>query len=264
MLVLAWATVFRMPFLSAEPVAVRQVEGAVRGFLMLRTADGTLIADGDMTQLMRGRQVTNRLVFHFKDGSVQDETAVFSQNGHFRLLSDHLVQKGPAFKRPTDLLVNPSTGLVTVTYREDNGKDKTVSSHMELPADLANGLVPILLKNLNPGSPSAMVSMVVATPKPLLVKLAISVDGEDSFSIAGASQKATRFVVKVDIPGVRGVLAPVLGKQPPDTYVWILGGTCPAFLKSEGPFFEGGPLWRIELTSPIWPKDSPQTADRKK
>jgi len=27
----------------------------------------------------------------------------------------------------------------------------------------------------------------------------------------------------------------------------------PAFVKSEQPFYMGGPLWRIELVSPVWP-----------
>jgi hypothetical protein len=250
--------------LWADPVAVRQVEGEVHGFLVLRTLDGTIIADGDMTQVSHGREVTSRLVFHFKDGSVQDETAIFSQNGYFRLLSDRLVQKGPAFKRPLNLSINGATGSVTVIYREDGGKDKTVTSHLDLPPDLANGMVPILLKNLAPGMQSATASMIVATPKPLLVKLAIAAEGEDSFSTAGAIHNATRYVIKVDIGGVRGVVAPLVGKQPPDTHVWILGGSYPAFVKSEGPTFEGGPIWRIELTSPVWKSTTTDSADRKK
>ena len=34
-------------------------------------------------------------MFHFKDGSTHDEEAVFSQQQDFRLIRDHLVQKGP-------------------------------------------------------------------------------------------------------------------------------------------------------------------------
>jgi hypothetical protein len=35
---------------------------------------------------------------------------------------------------------------------------------------------------------------------------------------------------------VSGRVLPLLGKQPPDTHVWILGGDAPAFVKSEGRF----------------------------
>jgi len=53
--------------------------------------------------------------------------------------------------------------------------------------------------------------------------------------------------------GVAGVVAPIVRKQPPDIHVWILGGEAPAFVKSEGPLYLGGPIWRIELVSPVWP-----------
>ncbi|MDR3701240.1 MAG: hypothetical protein P4L56_16455 [Candidatus Sulfopaludibacter sp.] len=237
--------------LWGEPVAVRHLEGVVHGFLVLRTLDGALVADGESLQVAKGDRVTNRLVFRFKDGSVQDETAVFSQRGHFRLLSDHLVQKGPVFKHPMDVSVDGLTGMVTV-----RAGDKTETTHLDLPPDLANGMVPVLLKNLGPGSQPAELSMFVATPKPLLVKLLITAQGEDSFVTGGASHKATRYNIKVDIGGLRGVVAPLVGKQPPDTQVWILPGSFPTFLKSEGPLFEGGPTWRTELVSPAWPANS--------
>jgi hypothetical protein len=96
--------------------------------------------------------------------------------------------------------------------------------------------------------------MVVATPKPRLVKLVITPHGEDSFSAGGSAHKATHYVVKVEIGGIAGAVAPLVGKQPADTHVWILGGEAPAFVKSEGPLYDGGPIWRIELTSPVWPQ----------
>jgi hypothetical protein len=239
------------------------MEGELHGFLVLRTLDGVTIADGDLTQSTHGGKVTSRLVFHFKDGSLQDETTVFVQRGNFRLLADHLVQKGPAFKHPMDVSIDGSTGAVTVRYRDDDGKEKTATRRLTLPPDLANGMVPILLKNISPDVKSTSVSMVAATPKPELVRLLITPDGGDAFSTGAASREATRYRVKVDIGGIRGALAPVVGKQPPDTHVWILGGNFPAFLKSEGPMFESGPIWRTELVSPVWPK-GPETAEGKK
>jgi hypothetical protein len=111
----------------------------------------------------------------------------------------------------------------------------------------------VLLKNFLPNAPETRVSMVAATPKPRLVKLAISRQGEEPFAFAGSRRQATRYVVKVEIGGVSGMLAPLVGKQPPDMHVWILEGEAPAFVRSEGPLYEGGPIWRIELASPIFP-----------
>jgi hypothetical protein len=254
---LACAVLLQPVVLPAAPVAVRHLEGLVHGFLVLRTLEGDTLADGDLIQVAHGDRVTSRLVFHFKDGSIHDETAVFSQRRNFRLLSDHLVQKGPAFQHPIEVSIDGSTGQVTVHDTNDDGKEKVATDHFDLPPDVANGLVLTLLKNIRSDAPQTKVSMVVFTPKPRLVRLAITPQGEEAFSIGGSSRKATHYVVKVEIGGAAGLVATLLGKQPPDTHVWILGGEAPAFVKSEGPLYLGGPIWRIELASPVWPAMQP-------
>lgn len=251
---LLYVVVLWISMSAVAQVLVRHQEGLVHGFLALRTLDGETLADGDLMQTARGDRVTSRLVFHFKDGSLHDETAVFSQRGHFRLLSDHLIQKGPAFKHPIDMTVNGKTGSVSVRYTED-GKEKTANDHFDL-TNVANGIQLTLLKNIQPDTPETKVSFVVATPKPQLVTLVIKPAGEDSFALGDAPRKAMHFLAKIDIGGISGVLADLLGKQPPDTNLWILEGEAPAFVKSEGPLAAGGPVWRIELVSPTWPRPS--------
>jgi hypothetical protein len=76
-----------------------------------------------------------------------------------------------------------------------------------------------------------------ATPKPRLLKVQISPQGEDFFSVGGSKRMAMHYVLKVEIGGIAGVIAPLLGKKPPDIDVWILGGEAPAFVKSEGPLY---------------------------
>jgi hypothetical protein len=239
--------------LPAEPVPVRHTEGLVHGFLVLRTPNGDSLATGDLTQVANGDRVSAELVFRFKDGSIHEETSVFSQRRTFRLLTYHLVQKGRAFKRPTDMTLNASTGQVIVHYIDD-GKEKTVTNQLKLPVDVANGIVTTLMNDIDPKATKTVVSMVASTPKPRLVKLAISPEGDDSFSVGGSVLKATRYVIKVEIGGISGIVAPIVGKQPPDTHVWRLGAKAPAFLKSEGPLYDDGPIWRIELASPVWPR----------
>jgi hypothetical protein len=92
--------------------------------------------------------------------------------------------------------------------------------------------------------------MLATTPKARLVKLVILPDGQKQVTSGNTSHKAIVYDVKVKIGGVAGLLARVTGKQPPDTYVWILTGEAPAFVKSEGPLCEGSPIWRIELATP--------------
>jgi hypothetical protein len=239
-----------------EPVAVRHAEGLVHGFLVLRDLDGKPLADGDLLQTSRGTRVTSRLVFRFKDGSVHDETAVFSQRQQFRLLRDHLVQKGPTFPKPIDMTIDAVNGQVTVLYADDHGQPKTESERMTLPPDLANGLILTVLKNARPEAPPKSVGFIAATPKPRLVKLEISSAGEEPFATGGTARKAVRYVLKVSIGGIAGAVAPLIGKQPPDSQVWILGGDTPAFIKSEQPLYNEGPVWRIELVSPTWPRQA--------
>jgi hypothetical protein len=238
--------------LHGEPVPVRHMEGLVHGFLVLRTLDGNAIADGDLIQTVRGSRVTARLAFRFRDGSVHDETTVFTQRRQFRLVSNHLVQKGPAFPQPLEMSLDAATGQVTVRYLDEDGQQKTESEHLDLPPDVANGLIPTLLKNVRAGAPPKSFSFVAATPKPRLVTLGITAAGQERFSTGRLGRTATHYILKVDIGGLSGMLAPLLGKQPPDSHVWVLGGAAPAFVKSEQPLYSGGPVWRIELASPVW------------
>lgn len=236
----------------AAPVTVRHTEGVTHGFLVLRTLEGMTIADGDLIQFVRGFRVTSRLVFHFKDGSTHDETAIFSQRSAFRLISYRLVQKGPTFPRPMEMSINVGGGEVVVRYADHGGDRKDESLHDELPPDLANGAILTLLKNIGPNG-SATLSYVAATPKPRVVKLNVTTAGEERFTTGGQSRTATHYVLKVDIGGLAGLVAPLVGKQPPDSHVWMLGGDAPTFVKSELSLYLGGPMWRIELVSPTWP-----------
>src|SRR5947209_696070 len=81
--------------LLADTVPVRHTEGLMHGFLVLRTLEGKAIADGQMTQDAHGDRVTDHLIFRFKDGSIYEDTTVFSQHQVFRLVSDHFIQRGP-------------------------------------------------------------------------------------------------------------------------------------------------------------------------
>lgn len=237
---------------AAEPVTVRHTEGLVHGFLSLRTLEGQPLADGELLQHVRGTRVTTRLVFRFKDGSVQDETAVYSQRGAFKLISDHLVQKGPTFERPLDMTIDGVTGKTVVRYTSEHGEPKVEAEQIKVPPDLANGLILTMLKNVASGAPPKTIGLIAATPKPRLVKLAITTQGEDAFTTGGVRRVATHYVLKVEIGGLTGLIAPLVGKQPPDAHVWILGGEAPAFVKAEQPLFLGGPVVRIELVSPVW------------
>jgi hypothetical protein len=238
---------------NGDPVRVVRVQGYFHGFIALKDTDDRILASGDVIQNPKGNRIVSVMRLHFKDGSLYEESLTFSQRRTFQLLSYKQIEKGPAFKTPQTVTFDAS-GKLNVQYT-DKGKENTISDHLSLPPDLANGMVPMLLTEISSTNETTL-SMLVCTPKPRLVKLKISASGQDSYSIAGAAGKATQFVVNIDIGGVTGAVAKVVGKQPPPTHIWVAAGDAPAFLKSEGPLYEDGPIWRIELASPTWPKAS--------
>jgi hypothetical protein len=242
--------------LSAKgQIAVRHQEGLVRGFLVLRSEQNETLAHGELMQEAHGNRVTAHLVFRFKDGSVRDEAAVYSQLKTFRLLKYKLEQKGPSFPHPESVSIDVPAGQVNVRYTNDDGAEKVETAHMAVPPDLANGILFTILKNGPFEGPQAQASMIVTTPKPRIVKLEISADGEDPILVGGEKHKATHYRVKIKVGGIYGLAASLSGKQPPDIQVWILPGSAPAFIKSSGALYADGPIWQIELESPVWPKD---------
>lgn len=244
--------------LQAEQVAVRQSEGLVRGFLVMTDENDKPIADGELSQVAHGSRVVNHLTFHFRDGSLQDETAVYSQRGHFRLISDHIIHKGPAFPHPMEVWINAAGGNVKVNFVDNKGKPQTLNERLSLPADLSNGLVLTLLKNVAPDAVPLQLSYVATTPKPRLVKLHITAEGKNPFYVGALKRMATHYVVHVEIGGLTGLIAPLTGKQPPPTHVWVLEGEAPAFIRMEGPLYVGGPICHIQLTSPAWRAANPE------
>jgi hypothetical protein len=216
-----------------------------------------VVASGDSFQVVLGNRVTSRTLFHFKDGSIDDETTVFSQRHTFQLISDRHIQKGPSFPHPMDVLIDVPTGQVTVDSTGKDGKEEVKTDHLELPPDLANGMAPVVLENLRPNSPATTVSMVVATPKPRLVKLVISNVGDDECFVAGSPRKAIHYDIKIDLGGVAGVVAPLIGKAPPDIQIWTIGGEAATFARERGPLYPEGPIMTIQLVSPTWP-DTPK------
>src|SRR5262249_26800062 len=163
----------------AGPVAVRYAEGVTRAFPTLRSTDNEKLAQGDLTQVVRGDRVESRLVFRFKDGSLYDETVVFSQRDTFTLVSYHIVQRGPSFPEMIDASMDRTTGRYVVHYRGDeDSPEETLQGKVDIPEDAYNGMLGLIVKNLPPRGQDT-VSIVAFTPKPRVVKLHVLPVAED-------------------------------------------------------------------------------------
>jgi hypothetical protein len=234
-----------------QTVKVRYREGSARGFLVLRDQAGTTLASGEFSQVPQGNTIKARMFLRFRDGSLHDETTVYSQKSAFRLISDHLVQRGQSFPNPCDITIDVRSQMVSVLAPSKDSKAEE-PEHMELPSDLSNGLLFSLIKNLRTNAPQIKVSYLAPSAKPRMVKLAISLKKVSNFVVAGRSLKAAEWDVKPELGGLAGVLAPMIGKQPPDTLVWIAEGSVPAIVRVDTNLYVGGPVWSIQLASPTF------------
>ena len=160
-LLVVMLTVLATRPLAADPVPVRHMQGTFHGFLLLKTMEGKTIATGDLIQIGHGDRVTSRLVFHFRDGSLDNETTVFSQRTVFQLISDHHVQRGPSFPQPLDMFISVATGQVTYRDKESNKS----AEHLDPGPGDCNGLFIPLLMNVDPKGAPIRLPMVVAAPE---------------------------------------------------------------------------------------------------
>jgi hypothetical protein len=241
-------------FATAAPVAVRFAEGVTHGFLVLRKLDGVLIASGDLLQTARDGAVTSRMVFRFNDGSLMDETVVFTQERVFLMQSYRLLQRGPTFAEDSEISLERASGKYRVTTTaHKGGAEKVLEGTLDMPADTYNGMVINIAKNLPQGARET-VHIVAFTPAARLVELEMTQAGEHKVLVGELAKTAARYVFKPRPGAWLTLLATLLGRMPPDSHTWIVIDEVPAFVRFEGPLHPAGPAWRIELTSPRWPE----------
>jgi hypothetical protein len=261
---LAFAVVAILMLLSAPidaaPVAVRFPEGITHGFLLLRSLEGTIIGQGEMTQVVKEEDlVESSLVFHFKDGSLHDEKVAFSQQHVFTMISYRLVQRGPSFPDQIDISIDRGTTEYTVRSKAgEDGKEKLLTGKFDMPKDAYNGMLIMLLKNLQKGTDQT-VSFLAFTPEPQVIPLRLLFMGEQTIQIGEVSSKAVQYVFKPQIGTIRKWLGKAIGKLPAHFHYdcWMLADEVSSFIKFEGPLQLMGQVVQIEVVTPRLP-ESPE------
>jgi hypothetical protein len=238
---------------AAAPIEVRFAEGVEHAFLLLRSVDGALLATGDVLQIVRDGAVDKRMVFQFTDGSVFEESVVFTDLDVYSMLSYRLLQRGPVFSEDIEISLERATGQyhVTTTAHED-GEEKTFEGVLDLPSDVYNGMILTIVKDL-PAGAGETVHYVIFTPHPRIIRLEIEPAGEQTVFAGELTKTAVHYVLKPR-PGMwLKLFAKLSGRMPPHQHVWLVPDEVPAFVRFEGPLYPTGPVWLIELTSPRWP-----------
>lgn len=239
---------------EAAAVRVRAPEGSAHGFLVLRGTNLDPLAEGDWWQIVNGDRLEAHLRFRFTNGSLSHETFELQQRGVWKLLTYRSIQRGPSFPRDIDAQLNRDSGHYRVETKDRGKSDSKVDEGtIEVPDDAYPfGLLGLLLKNLKRGE-SIRAHAVAFTPKPRVLKLDVSPDGDESVSIHGLPRKTLRYVAKAELGGPLGAVASIAGKQPPALHCWMAGDPVPTFVRLDGPLYPDGPIWRAELAAPTWP-----------
>ena len=231
----------------AEPIPVRHIQRPMHRFMVARSEAGKVIANGEFLQVVQGDDVTMRLTFHFLDGSVDDETTTYRQQGTFRLVRYHHIENGPFFAKPVDFTVDDATGTATSRTEDKSGNIHVESEHIDLPDDLANGFVRTLLLNVPYNTAPFRAGILAPFGGGRLVRILISPEGEQPFHTAGQARKATVFRIHPELGGIVGVIASLIGLQPKDVMVWVLEGEQPAVVRIVGQLGGYGPVIDSEL-----------------
>jgi hypothetical protein len=244
------ALILRVPFVDAAPVEVRYLEGVTQGFVILSSLEGTRLAQGELRQVASGSdRIVSRLTFRFLDGSVHDETVVFSQKGMFALVSYRLVQRGLSFPVAMDISLNRESGQYTVRQTERGSEERLFTGQLHLPSDIYNGMAMVVLKNLE-GQMNETIHMVGFMPDPKLFEVQITPVGTERIHAGGIKKQVIHYALKPKLGWFLRSLAFLLQRAPPEYHLWILKEDVPAFMRFEGPLYPDGPTWRIEQVSP--------------
>jgi len=238
---------------AAAPVSVRFLEGVTHGFLLMRSLDGDVVGHGELTQrVVEGELLESQLVFRFKDGSLHDEKVAFSQYRVFTLIRYHLVQRGPSFPEQLDVSIDRGTTQYTVRSRRGmQEKEEVQSGQFDLPKDVYNGMLIMVLQNLPKGADET-VSVLAFTPTPQVVPVQLHAVEEHSIQLGDRSHKATQYVFTPQLGVIHEWLGKVTGKLPAEFHYdcWIMVDGIPSFVRYEGPLQLLAPILRIELMSP--------------
>jgi hypothetical protein len=247
LLVAAFLTITLATAAPAEQISVKHIQLPMHGFMVARSETGKIAAPVEFTQAVQRDEVTMRLTYRFVDGSIDDETTTYRQQGTLRLVRSHHIQKGPFFAKPVDFAVEAATGTATSRTADKKGKINVETEHIDLPDDLANGFVGTLLLNVPPNTTPFRVGILAPVFGGRLIRILISPEGEQPFQKAGQTLKASVFRIHPELGGILGVLATLLGLQPKDVTVWVLEGEQPAVVRIVGQLGGSGPVLSSEL-----------------
>ena len=231
--------------LTAAPVETRWVEGTLRGFPVVRQADGRAIGEGTLTQFIEYGKLHSEGIFDLRDGRTVREETVLEQ--HPRLRQRFWSWKETRGKEVLrEFSVDLATGHAKARKLTSDGVD-TWDEHLDGTQDAFVGVgfmyaVKNLTERLDRGEKIELTA-VVFTAKPRTVTVSISRDLVGELGMGNRRLPAERYVIHPEVPWIARLFV-----KAPDQYLWYYRPAPPAFLRADIPLAEpGDPIVRIEL-----------------
>jgi hypothetical protein len=230
----------------ADAVEFTQLEGAARGYPVLRDASGKKLADGHFAQWTAGPRLHVQIVYQFGGGHRIEERTVLRQR-------PELVQeqwsweerRNGAVSRRFD--VNFATGKATAQKRNEDGV-----KHWEEEIDVEPGRTfagfgfTLAVKGLNGRlvrGERIQLQAIGFTPQPRSVTVEISHAGLDQLPMAGRLLRADHFIVHPKLPWIADLFTDV-----PDAHIWLSNPAPAGFVRWEGPTAEPeDPIVRVDV-----------------
>jgi hypothetical protein len=229
----------------AAALETRWIEGTLRGFPVVRDAQGREIGESTLTQYIQDGKLHALATHEFRDGRRVEERAILDQRAELRQLAwSWQERRGQEVLR--EYSVDLTTGRATVRKKNGAEVDKW-DNHLDDTKGAFAGVgfmyaVKNLTGRLDHGE-KIKLTAVVFTPKPRTVTVSISRDQVGELKMGGRSLPAERYVIHPEVPWIAKLFV-----KAPDQYLWFYRPAPPAFLRADIPLAEpSDPMIRIEL-----------------
>jgi len=231
----------------AQPIPVRYALGTLHGFPSMSDLSGKVIADGELTQELKGDRLSVSVRWTFADGLEAEEHDTF-------LVGRELVQEQFAWverKAGEELRrfeVDLTTGQAAAAHRGAKAAMKREEVHLDLPhgrSFAGYGVALVASQVALEQGAHFLVTVVAFTPKPRAVTLEVRRDGEERLQVAGRSIPCARYTLHPRIPFPLNLFA---GAK--DAHLWMTRAEPPGLVRAEQSMAaKDDPVVVIDVTS---------------
>jgi hypothetical protein len=243
---------------GADAVEVRHAIGSLHGFPSMSDESGRVIADGELTQELRGGRLAVQVRWAFRDGREVVESDAF--------------RVGPELTQERFSWIERQGGEERRRFEVDFGTGRALAvthggtrdaSRDEAKLDLAAGRAftgygaALAASQLPFDAPGwkGEITFVAFTPKPRAVKLEVRPDGEERLRVAGRAIGCDRLTLHPAIPFPVNLFA-----HAADAHLWFTHGAPPALVRARQNLAEkDDPLVVIDVI-PRGPARAPPSA----